>query len=185
MQQKILCKRTASGAFLTMDNMEKEEKILAVYFANCVLSKSGISAVKYLEAAPKIGAVDSIKSLSSKFDKVYLVYKTTKDTNMTKVAEWIKHTGILASMNLKPDNVIFVDDQPKLAAVLEKIGATHFVHDDVMVANKLTGLDLIVVLDDKSMPTRLTPDEIKFMRSAPNWMQVEEILKNNITVVEV
>lgn len=161
------------------------KKVLAVYFANCVLSKAGISAIKYLEAAPKVGAVAAIKSLSKEFDKVYLIYKTTQETKLTKVVEWLKHTNVLAAMDLKPENVIFVDDQPKLAAVLDKIEATHLVHDEVCHANKLTGLDLIVVIDDKQMPTRLLPDEQKYMRSAQNWSKVEEILKNNITVVEV
>lgn len=181
MDKKIRCKRATHGDFLTMDH----EKILAIYFANCVLSKAGISAIKYLEAAPKPGSVTAINSLTKEFDKVYLIYKTTKDEKATKVAEWLKHTKVLDSMNLKPNNVIFVDDQPKLAAVLEKINATHFVYDDVFTGNKLTGLDLIVVIDDKPEPTRLTPDEVKFMRSAANWSRVEEILKNNINIIEI
>lgn len=161
------------------------EKILAIFFANCVLPKERLSDVKYLEATPKLGAVEAIKSLTKEFDKVYLIYKTTQEEKMSKVVEWIKHTGVLVSMDLKPENVIFVDDQPKLAAVLDEIQATHFVHDSVLTSNKLTGLDLIVVIDDKVCPTRLTPDEVKFMRSVPNWSRAEEVLKNNINVVEV
>lgn len=165
--------------------MKNDEKILAVNVANCLIPKSGISAEKYLESKSTEGALQSIKALTNKFGRVVLIYKTSKDSNMVRIAEWLKHNAILSELELQPCDVVFVDDAPKLHAVLKKLKITHMVHDDVFFAGKVTGLDKVVLLDNKPYPTKLTPDEKRFMEQADCWVEAQKILEKNVSIKQV
>lgn len=162
-----------------------DTKILAVNIANCVLPKTGISATKYLESKSTEGALEALKQLAPKFDRVYLLYKSTKDTNLTRVAEWLKYNDILKTLGLVEENVIFVSDGPKMYTVLDKLGVTHMVHDDIYFVQKVTDLDKIVLFDNKPYPSRLLPEEKKFISLATSWEQTQKILETNISIIEI
>lgn len=163
------------------------KRVLLIHFADVILTKAKLSSKDLLKTWESETCEKAILSLTSTFDQVYILFKSSKKENQQRVAEWMKHTQFIQRVHLAWDRVLFCDGEDQVQEINQLLGVTHVIHPDIYKCGKYSGVTVVLVDWTSHYNTQLTPDEKKFVVRANSWADTIELLTtgNHVKINEV
>lgn len=153
-----------------------EKRVLLIHFADVILSKVRLSSKDLMSTFELETCETAIVHLTKVFDQVYVLFKSSKKENQTRVANWMTATNFVERNHLSWDRILFCDGEDQLQDIYTKLGVTHVIHPDINKCGKHTGVKVILADWGAEHKVQLLPDEKKFVTRAKGWLDVKSLL---------